>query len=148
MKSLLNRKSYNIGKRPSEHNISDDGFLKDHGGSIQPNLLELEAMEGTKEIRLPNAMRIANTSSSDFFLKECRDRGIKPHPARMPPQLAAFFIEFLTDPGDLILDPFAGSNTTGQVAELLNRRWISIDLEPEYAEQSRIRFSDPLLQKS
>jgi hypothetical protein len=148
MKSLLKRKSYNTGKRPSEHDISDEGFLKDHGGSIQTNLFELEAMEGTKEIRLPNAMRIANTSSSDFFLNECRERGIKPHPARMPPQLAAFFIEFLTDPGDLVLDPFAGSNTTGYVAQLLYRHWISIDLEPEYAEQSRIRFSDPLLQKS
>jgi site-specific DNA-methyltransferase (cytosine-N4-specific) len=65
----------------------------------------------------------------------------------MPKGLAAFFIEFLTDPGDLILDPFAGSNTTGFVAELLNRRWVSIEIKEEYALQSLIRFEDPVLKE-
>ena len=46
------------------------------------------------------------------------------HPARFPPELPDFFIRFLTKPGQLVLDPFAGSNVTGQVAETLGRRWI------------------------
>jgi site-specific DNA-methyltransferase (cytosine-N4-specific) len=35
--------------------------------------------------------------------------GAKPHPARFPEKLPMFFIEFLTDPGDTIYDPFCGS---------------------------------------
>ena len=145
MKSLLRRQTYNDGKRPSEHQISKRGFLKKHRGSIPPNLIELEPMPGTIALRLPNAIRIANTDSNDFFLRTCRTQGITPHPARMPSELAAFFIQFLTDPGDLVLDPFAGSNTTGFVAELLGRRWISTDVSREYVQQSRIRFQDPIL---
>ena len=47
---------------------------------------------------------------------------------------------FLTDPGDLVLDPFAGSNTTGAVAEALGRKWLAIERDPEYARASRARF--------
>jgi len=145
MKQLLQRKAYNNGNRPSEHNISPNGFLRDNGGSISHNFFELEPMREDQESRLPNAFKFPNTASNDFFLCTCRKRGIKPHPARMPEGLAAFFIEFLTDPGDLVLDPFAGSNTTGFVAECLNRRWIAIDIQEEYARQSKIRFEDPIL---
>jgi site-specific DNA-methyltransferase (cytosine-N4-specific) len=61
----------------------------------------------------------------------------------MPLELATFFIQFLTDPGDLVLDPFAGSNTTGFCAERISRKWISIDADEEYGKQSLIRFEDP-----
>lgn len=146
MSSLLRRQKYNQGKRPSGHNISDDGFLVDHGGSITPNFFELEAMEIGRDVRLPNAFSISNTGSNDFFHRTCRERNIIPHPARMPAGLAAFFIQFLTEPNDLVLDPFAGSNTTGFIAEKLNRRWLSIEAKKEYAQQSIIRFEDPVLQ--
>jgi len=63
----------------------------------------------------------------------------------MPTSLASFFVHFLTDPGDLVLDPFAGSNTTGFVSELAGRRWVAIDQEKKYVQQSRIRFGDPVL---
>ena len=53
-----------------------------------------------------------------------------------------FFIEFLTDPGDLVVGPFAGSNTTGAVAEKLKRRWISIEMLKEYAKDSELSFSE------
>jgi hypothetical protein len=145
MKELLNRQSYNAGKRPSEHNISRNGFLSDHKGSIMPNLLELEPMDENRVVRLPNVLSISNSQSNDFFMRKCRERKITPHPARMPTGLAAFFIEFLTDNGDLVLDPFAGSNTTGFVAEALNRRWISIEIKEKYSLQSLIRFEDPIL---
>jgi DNA modification methylase len=121
--------------------------MTDHQGSIMPNVFELEPMDENREVRLPNAFSISNTESNDFFMRKCRERGIIPHPARMPKGLAAFFIEFLTDPGDLVLDPFAGSNTTGFVAELQNRRWTSIEIKEEYAIQSQIRFEDPIFNK-
>lgn len=148
MQALLRRQKYNQGKRPSGHNISEDGFLVDHGGSISPNFFELETMENGRDVRLPNAFSMSNTGSNDFFLRTCRERNIAPHPARMPAGLAAFFIQFLTDPSDLVLDPFAGSNTTGFTAEKLNRRWLSIEAKQEYAQQSLIRFEDPALEKS
>lgn len=146
MKSLLKSQRYNAGKRPSEWNISKTGFLTDHGGSIALNVLELEPMDEQREVRLPNALSLSNTGSNDFFQRVCRERGITPHPARMPVGLAAFFIEFLTERGDMVLDPFAGSNTTGYAAELLGRRWTSIDVREDYAWQSKLRFEDPALQ--
>jgi hypothetical protein len=148
MKRLLERQSYNAGPRPSEHQVSESGFLTDHGGSIAHNVLELEPMDEKRTVRLPNAFSISNTNSNDFFLRTCRERHIKPHPARMPVGLAAFFIRLLTDPGDLVLDPFAGSNTTGYAAERLGRHWIAIDIKEHYAEQSSIRFEDPALVNS
>lgn len=147
MKELLGRQKYNAGRRPSEHEINEDSFLTDHHGSIMPNLFEIEPMDKKREVRLPNAFSISNSQSNDFFMRRCREKGIVPHPARMPKGLAAFFIEFLTDPGDLVLDPFAGSNTTGFVAELLHRQWVSIEIKEEYAVQSLTRFENPILKK-
>jgi site-specific DNA-methyltransferase (cytosine-N4-specific) len=43
-------------------------------------------------------------------------------------------------PGDLVVDPFAGSNMTGAVAEDLDRWWLSIELEPRHVQNSRLRF--------
>jgi site-specific DNA-methyltransferase (cytosine-N4-specific) len=146
MKSLLKRQSYNSGSRPSEHDISKEGFLKDNGGSISHNLFELEPIDKNREVRLPHSvLSFSNTSSNDFFLRECRERNIKLHPARMQAGLISFFTQFLTDENDLILDPFAGSNTTGFIAEILNRRWISTEIDLEYAKNSMIRFEDPEL---
>ncbi len=146
MRMLLKRQSFNSGKRPSEHHISERGFLKRHQGSIAHNVLELEPVNLGEEVRLPkNLLRIANTGSNDFFLRTCMAKGITPHPARMPLNLASFFIQFLTDPNDIILDPFAGSNTTGFCAESLGRRWYAIEALKEYGRQSRIRFKDPFL---
>lgn len=148
MKALLARKKFNSGKRPSEHKISEDAFLKDNKGSIMHNVIELEQIDEKRDPRLPNNMlSFANTSSNDFFSNKCREKGIKIHPARMPLPLASFFIEFLTEPGDIIFDPFAGSNTTGYCAEVLNREWVSMEIKREYGEQSKIRFEDPKLKK-
>jgi site-specific DNA-methyltransferase (cytosine-N4-specific) len=70
--------------------------------------------------------------------------GVKPHPARFPEKLPTFFIEFLTDPGDTVLDIFAGSNTTGSAAEKLDRRWIAFEKERTYLAASAFRFVDEL----
>jgi hypothetical protein len=148
MKDLLKRGAYNSGRRPSEHTVSEKGFLNDRGGSIAHNLFEMEPLEEHREVRLPNAFSFSNTASKDFFHAACKERGIVPHPARMPVGLASFFIEFLTDAGDLVLDPFGGSNTTGYAAALANRRWVAIDAQEDYVEQSKLRFLDPQLKKN
>lgn len=146
MKRLLERKTYNSGKRPSEHNISKDGFLKNNGGSISHNLLELEPIDIETEVRLPhNVLKFSNTSSNDYFSRRCREENIPLHPARMNPGLISFFIDFLTDENDLVFDPFAGSNTTGYIAEQGRRRWMAIEVNKEYAKNSALRFEDPTL---
>ncbi len=146
MQKLLQKQSYNVGKRPSEHNISEKGFLKDNGGSIAHNFFELENIDEKREVRLPhNVLSFSNTVSNDHFLKTCRERNITPHPARMNQGVVNFFIEFLTDKNDLILDPFGGSNTTGYCAEKLKRKWIVSEVNEQYAKQSIIRFEEPAL---
>ena len=145
MKSLLKRGSYNAGKRPSEHSIGEKSFLNDRGGAISHNLFEIESIDENRKSRLPNAFSFSNSASNDFFHRECKRQNITVHPARMPIGLVKFFIQYLTDEGDLILDPFAGSNTTGFAAALLNRNWISIELQESYIEQAKIRFEDPIL---
>jgi site-specific DNA-methyltransferase (cytosine-N4-specific) len=125
MLKLLKSGRYNAGKRPSEHEIGKTSFLKDNGGSIPPNVIT-----------------VSNTGSSDAYQKYCKEMGIKPHPARMPSELAEFFIKFLTDPGDLVLDPFAGSNVTGAVAERLGRKWVAIERRGDYANASKSRFQE------
>jgi hypothetical protein len=143
MKRLQARKNYNAGERPSGHIIGESSFLNDNKGSIMPNVIEIESIDPRKDPRLPiNAFSISNTKSNDYFHRECRARNIKPHPARMPVELADFFVRFLTDPEDMVLDPFAGSNTTGFCAEKNGRRWVSIEAKREYIEQSQIRFEE------
>lgn len=123
MKKLL-ESGYRAKKRPSGHDISEN-FSQDNGGAIPPNLLD-----------------IANTDSNSFYLKSCREAGIKPHPARFPHALPEFFIRFLTDIGDTVLDPFAGSVVTGDVAEALNRSWIAVEINEEYLQASKYRFPE------
>jgi len=123
MEKLLSSKNYNSGTRPSEHQINDTSFLKDNGGSIPSNVLVS-----------------ANTQSNTPYLKYCRANKIQPHPARMPNDIPEFFVKFLTKPGDLVFDPFGGSNTTGQVSEQLERKWISVEANIHYIEGSKGRF--------
>jgi DNA modification methylase len=110
--------------RPSGH-VINESFASDQGGSIPPNLIQC-----------------GNNESNSQYIKNSKLTGSKVHPARFPAELPRFFIEFLTDANDLVMDPFAGSNTTGQVAEGLSRRWISVELREDYAEQSKLRFSN------
>lgn len=120
MKRLLKR-GYRAKKRPSGHNITKK--FSDKGGAIPGNLIEL-----------------GNNDSNGYYLKRCQEAGIKPHPARFPIQLPSFFIRFLTDEDDIVVDPFAGSNTTGEAAQKLNRRWYAFDLKDEYLQASQFRF--------
>ena len=121
MQELL-AKGYKAKKRPSGHDISDK-FNVDNGAAIPPNLIA-----------------IPNTESNSFYLRYCEERSLKPHPARYPAELPEYFIRMLTDPEDLVVDPFAGSCVTGEVCERTRRRWICIELLHDYCEAALGRF--------
>lgn len=63
-----------------------------------------------------------------------------PHPAAFPKELARRCILLGSRPGDLVLDPFSGSGTTGMVAVELNRNAVLIELNEEYVAHSKTRF--------
>lgn len=126
---LLLRQGYKPKLRPSGHDISDK-FGKDNGGAIPPNLLQ-----------------ISNTDSNSRYQRLCRDQNLPVHPARFPSQLPAFFIKFLTDANDIVLDPFAGSGMTGAVAERLERRWLAFEMVEDYLKGARFRFGAEALEE-
>ncbi|MEO1013739.1 MAG: site-specific DNA-methyltransferase [Pseudomonadota bacterium] len=68
--------------------------------------------------------------------------GAKAHPTQKPEGLLHRILVGTTNPGDLVLDPFAGSGTTGAVAKRLGRRFIGIERDPGYAAAARKRFAE------
>ena len=126
----LLKNGYKPNLRPSGHDISSK-FDIDNGAAIPPNLLA-----------------IANTESSSPYLRYCRDKGIKPHPARFPVELPEFFVRMLTDEEDSVLDPFAGSCVTGEVCERLKRRWTCVELSVEYLKGALGRFDKKYIVRS
>ncbi len=110
-------------KRASGNDISEK-FSTDNDASISPNLITA-----------------ANTSSTDLYLRACREHELEVHPARFVPLVPEFFIKFLTRPGDIVLDPFSGSGVVGYLAENLGRKWISSEINPEYVVGSAFRFN-------
>jgi DNA modification methylase len=123
MRDLL-KNGYVAKERPSGHKISKK-FSRDNGGSVPPNLLA-----------------IANTESNGSYLSYCREHNLEIHPARFPAQLPEYFIKFLTNPGDFVLDPFAGSCVTGMVAENLGRHWACVELNAGFLQGAVSRFHD------
>jgi site-specific DNA-methyltransferase (cytosine-N4-specific) len=124
MNDLLTKGRYNSGKRPSEHHIGKTSFFKNNGGAIPSNVLVF-----------------SNTSNGDNYHCYCDKHKLPLHPARMPAGVAEFFIKFLTTPNDIVLDPFAGSNTTGAAAHRLRRRWLSVEARKDYIKGSIGRFT-------
>jgi DNA modification methylase len=124
MKKLLKSAEsfYEPGLRPSGHDIGK-GFSRNNGGAIPPNLLTM-----------------SNTESNSYYLRTCKQLELKSHPARFPAGLPRFFIQMMTEPGDLVVDIFSGSNTTGHVAELADRRWLAFELDRDFAALSALRF--------
>ena len=123
----LLKKGYKSKVRPSGHFVTGK-FMRDHGGAIPPNLLQ-----------------VGSNESNSQYLKACHNAGVKPHPARFPREIPEFFIRLTTDENDLVLDPFAGSNVTGEAAELNRRRWIAIEIRRDYLDGSKFRFEEPEL---
>lgn len=128
----LNKKGVSRTIRPSGHNIKSSFSEVQSGGSIPSNVVE--------ETIPADMLRFGNNAANDAYTERCKKAGIKIHPARFPAALPEFFIKLLTEEGDLVLDPFAGSNTTGAIAERLQRRWIAIENVETYLEASKFRF--------
>ena len=118
----LIRRGVTETRRPSGHVIRSS-FADHRGGSIPSNLIQC-----------------GNNESNSAYLNGMKASGRKIHPARFPAELPRFFIRFCTDPNDLVIDPFAGSNTTGMVAQQLSRRWVSVEKDAQYWEDSKQRF--------
>ena len=68
--------------------------------------------------------------------------GIKAHSTQKPEELLYRVILSSTKPGDLVLDPFFGSGTTGAVAKKLHREWIGIEENPEYVQIAKDRIAN------
>lgn len=117
-------KGYKAKLRPSGHDISDK-FGRNNGGSVPPNLLAA-----------------AHTESAGKYQEYCRTHDLPIHPARFPSALPEYFVKFLTDPGDLVVDPFAGSCVTGEVCEGLERKWVCCELSEDYLKGALGRFGD------
>jgi len=118
----LFRNGYSRSRRPSGHKPSDQ-FSKNNGAAIPPNLLA-----------------VANTDSRSSYIKYCRSEGLQPHPARFPREIPELFVRMLTDPGDVVVDSFAGSSMTGAVCDHLKRRWLCIDVVEDYLKGAIGRF--------
>jgi DNA modification methylase len=123
-------KGYKAKLRPSGHDISDK-FSNNNGAAIPPNLIALP-----------------NTESNSTYMRYCQENGFPIHPARFPAELPEYFIRMLTDKGDFVVDPFAGSCITGEVCERLNRKWQCIELSEAYLKGAIGRFVNGTIQKS
>ena len=128
----LNKRGLRATKRPAGHVINESFANTDHGGSIPPNVLDEDVPT--------DMLKFGNNAANDPYTMKCKKAGMRIHPARFPAILPAFFIRLLTDYDDIVVDPFAGSNTTGMVAEGLERRWLAIELDASYLEASKFRF--------
>jgi modification methylase len=87
---------------------------------------------------------------SDWYLPVCsggerlRRNGEKAHPTQKPEALLYRIIQASSNPGDIVLDPFFGTGTTGVVAKRLHRHWIGIEREEDYVDLARQRIEATL----
>jgi site-specific DNA-methyltransferase (cytosine-N4-specific) len=153
MERLLDRQAYNGGRRPGGARVGAESWKRRHDGAIPPNVLELPFGPGDAQADWHNLLTIGGSESTSRYHRACNALAkqfpelnggpaprYKKHPARFPVQLPTFFVRLLTDVDDLVVDPFAGSNVTGQAAELAGRRWASFELHRQYLEPSVARF--------
>ena len=130
----LNKRGVRPTTRPSGYNIKATFDTIEAGGAIPPNVIEGEVSA--------DMLKFGNNASNDTYTKLCKEHGIKIHPARFPAALPSFFVKMLTSADDIVLDQFAGSNTTGATAESLQRRWLAIESVESYLKGSKFRFVD------
>jgi site-specific DNA-methyltransferase (cytosine-N4-specific) len=133
----LNRNGVRGTVRPSGHVIRSSFDKIEAGGSIPPNVVEAALAEYPESM-----LKMGNNAANDAYTRRCKEEGIKIHPARFPALLPKFFIKMLTDPEDLVFDPFAGSLTAGAVAEDLGRRWVAGEAVEEYLRAGKFRFEE------
>jgi DNA modification methylase len=119
-------------------------------------LIWAQKSKGNKYTFNYNTMKNINTVSqvkaglqmrSDWRLPLCTGKerlkinGEKAHPTQKPEALLERVILSSSQPGDIVLDPFFGTGTTGAVAKKLGRHWIGIELESQYASIAQLRIN-------
>ena len=119
------------------HVISKEGFLR-----IVEEMWHRMCCCRASEVSLKSSLSFSGTSNDATYREYCEDRSLEVHPARMQAGLAAFFIQFLTEPNDMVLDPSAGSNTTGAIAEALGEIGLLSKLTPTTPAGSKGRFPE------
>jgi modification methylase len=112
-------------------------------------LLWAQKKKGARYTFNHHAMKALNDGlqmRSDWHIPVCTGKerlrvgGTKAHPTQKPEALLYRVILSSSNPGDIVLDPFFGTGTTGAVAKKLHRRWIGLEREPTYAELARHRI--------
>jgi len=100
-------------------------YRNDNGGKIPYNLV-VASPEG----------------SGSAYVRYCKAAGLPLHPARMPRNLAEFWIKLVTEPGDVVFDGFGGSLTTAQACERLGRRYITAEKCLDYLKGGAFRLRE------
>mgnify|MGYP002631092096 CR=1 FL=1 len=109
---------------------------KEQGQPYTFNYHAMKELNGEKQMR------------SDWFLpiatgeERVRNNGKSAHPTQKPESLLYRVIASSSDPGDVVLDPFFGTGTTGVVAKRLHRQWIGIERDPEYIRVAETRIAE------
>lgn len=132
----LNARGVRETVRPSGHVINKSWDKINTEGAIPGNVVREPLAEPE------DMLEFGNNAANDLYTLRCKEEGIAIHPARFPAALPDFILRLLTDEDDLVVDPFAGSNTTGMISERQHRNWIAIDTSEEYVSASRYRFEE------
>lgn len=112
-------------RRPCGYNINELAFAPTGAGPLPGNLIVAAGAPG-----------------NDRYSRRCKEAGIPPHPARFPEAIPKRVILLTTEPGQIVYDPMAGSNTTGKVALDLGRRFIASEPSLTYLSASALRFDE------
>lgn len=122
--------------------IARGGENRDAAYSDGSYVIKKGAYGAMTEGRIPkNILSYGHRCADQTAYKQAaKAMGLPAHGAPMPLKLAMFLVEFLSEPGDLVADPFSGSFTTAQAAERLGRRWLGTECMAEYVLGSAARF--------
>lgn len=122
--------------------VQDGGMKQRRVNSDGAYYLKEGAYSKVTEGKIPrNVISLTHNCADQRQYKiAARSAGLQAHGAAFPVVLAEKLITFLTKMDDLVVDPFAGSNTTGKAAEKLGRRWIASDIVYDYVVGSALRF--------
>jgi DNA modification methylase len=113
-------------------NLSDDDWHRSTPATGSPFGRNVANWVGRGTVYPSNVLHLAT---------ECSDQG---HPATFPVALPEFFIKLFTRPGEVVLDPFSGSGTTGVAALRLGREYVGVDTNKEYLGTSRERLANAM----
>lgn len=108
--------------------------------SISPIAINKYDLHNDKVGSTPfNAIVGSPISHKDPIYDIMKSSGIE-HPGRHPEFISEFFIKMLTDPGDIVLDPFVGSGATVTAAKKLGRKYIGLDISEDYVKLADMRL--------